>query len=155
MPLKVNISGIRGTYSELTPNMVVNSAQAFSTYLGEGKILIGCDNRPSGRFIMPAVISGLLSCGSNVINCGIIPTPVLQFLIKEYKFTGGISISGGHNMFNWNSLILLNEKGAYFNYLEGEELFNIYHSKNLMNRVLEVLEIMLKNLCFWRVILKN
>jgi len=129
MSIKVNISGIRGTYAELNPTMIVNSAQAFSTYIGKGKILIGSDNRPSGRFIIPAIISGLQSCGSEVINCGIVPTPILQFLIKEHGFDGGISVSGGHNMFNWNSLILLNAEGSYFNYLEGEELFNIYHSR--------------------------
>ncbi len=128
MSLKVNIAGIRGIYSELNPKMVANSAQAFSTYMNKKKILIGCDNRPSGAFIIPAIISGLLSCGSDVIDCGIVPTPILQFLIKEYDYAGGISVSAGHNMFDWNSIIFLNSQGAFFNYLEGEELFNIYHS---------------------------
>lgn len=134
MSLKVNIAGIRGRYSDLNPNMVSQSAKAFSTYIEKGKILIGYDNRPSSNFIIPAIISGLLSGGSDVINCGIIPTPILQFLIKEYGFAGGISVSAGHNMFDWNSIVFLNGEGAYLNYIEGEELFNIYHSGKFNER---------------------
>ena len=128
MAIKLSISGIRGKFHELTPNRVVKYAQAFAAYIGGGSIIIGADLRPSGKFISEAVIAGLTSCGANVFDYGILPTPIIQWLIKNYDFKGGISITAGHNSFDWNSLIFLNSEGSYLTHLEGEEFFNLYHS---------------------------
>jgi len=128
MAIKLSISGIRGKFHELTPNRVVNYTQAFATYLGGGDIVMGADLRPSGKFISEAVVAGLNSCGANVIDYGTLPTPILQWLIRKYRFNGGVSITAGHNSFDWNSLIFLNAEGSYLAHLEGEEFFNLYHS---------------------------
>lgn len=130
MSLKLSISGIRGKYYELTPNMVINIAHAFSTYIEGGNIVMCCDARPSGKFITTALKAGLASSGSNVYDYGTLPTPIIQWIIKNYKFDGGVSVTGGHNPFEWNSLILLNSEGSYLSYLEGEEFFNLYHWGN-------------------------
>lgn len=135
MSIKHSISGIRGKFHELTPNRVVKFAQAFSTYIGGGDVLVGADARPSGTFITEAVIAGLTSSGANVHNLGITPTPMLQRIIKKNpNFNGGISITAGHNTFDWNSLIFLEPSGSYLNHLQGEEFFNLYHSGNFDRR---------------------
>lgn len=129
MSIKLSISGIRGRYSELTPNRVVKFAQAFATYLGEGDVIIGRDARPSGNFINQALVAGLTSAGANVHDYGVIPSPILQWIIRKHAgFKGGISVTAGHNTFDWNSLIFLNGEGAYLNRLEGDEFFNLHHS---------------------------
>lgn len=128
MAIKLSVSGIRGKFHELTPNRVVNYVQAFTTYLGGGDIIVGADLRPSGKFISEAVVAGLTACGARVIDFGILPTPIIQWLIKKYQFNGGVSITAAHNSFDWNSLIFLNSEGSYLSYLEGEEFFNLYHS---------------------------
>jgi phosphomannomutase len=131
MPIKLSISGIRGKYHELTPNIVVKFVQAFSTYINGGKVILGADARPSGKFISEAVTAGLRSTGSDVFDYGIIPSPIVQWIIKNYKYHGGISITAGHNPFEWNSLVFFNNEGSYLNHLEGEEFFNLYHSGNI------------------------
>jgi phosphomannomutase len=134
MPIKLSISGVRGRFYELTPDRVVQFAQAFSTYIGGGQVIIGTDARPSGKFMREAVIAGLTSSGSRVYDYGIMPTPILQWIIRHSPYDGGVSITAGHNSFDWNSLIFLNSEGAYLNHLQGEEFFNLYHSGNYVRR---------------------
>jgi len=134
MALKLSISGIRGKFHELTPDRVVNFVQAFSTYIEGGDVIIGADARPSGIFIKEAAIAGLISSGSNVYDCGIVPTAILHRIVKNSSCSGGISITAGHNSFDWNSLIFLGSDGSYLNHLEGEEFFNLYHSRNFVEK---------------------
>jgi phosphomannomutase len=133
MAIKLSISGIRGKYHELTPNHAVKFAQAFATYIGGGDVIIGADGRPSGKFLTQAIIAGLTSCGANVYDYGIIPTPILHWIIRHSNVKGGASITAGHNSFDWNSLIFLDSEGAYLNHLQGEEFFNLYHSGKFEN----------------------
>ncbi len=128
MPIKLSISGIRGQFDELTPDRMVRFAQAFATYIGGGTVALGRDARPSGGFMAEAVTSGLMAGGSDVYDYGIIPTPVLQWMTRNYEFDGGVSITAGHNSFDWNSLIFLDTEGAYLNHLQGAEFFNLFHS---------------------------
>jgi phosphomannomutase len=130
MSIKLSISGIRGKFDELMPNRVVKFAEAFSTYIDGGDVIVGADARPSGTFITEAVFAGLIAAGSNVHDYGIIPTPILHWIIKNSEYKGGISITAGHNSFDWNSLIFLNSEGSYLSHVEGEEFFNLFHSMN-------------------------
>jgi len=133
MALKLGTSGVRGTFLELTPEIVAALSQAFSTYVCGGAVAVAADTRPSGKYIEKAVISGLIATGAGVNDFGVLPTPVLQWIIRNGDYAGGISISGGHTSFEWNSLIFLHSEGAYLNPLEVEEFFNLYHS-NLFSR---------------------
>lgn len=127
-PLKIGITGVRGIVGEtLTPELIVEFAQAFGTYLDGGKILVCRDTRPSGVMVRSAVLSGLLATGSEVIDLGICPTPSLQLAIEKYQATGGISITAGHNPSNWNALKFVRGDGLYLNATQAEELLDIYH----------------------------
>lgn len=135
MSLRLSVLGVRGRYMELFPERVLRLAQAFSTYLGGGPIALGNDPRPSGRFIREAVISGLLATGADVHDYGVIPTPVLQWIIRHSGFyRGGISLTGEHNPFDWNAMLFLNGEGSILNHLEGEEFFNLYHADKFARR---------------------
>ncbi len=129
--LRVSSSGIRGIVPDgLNINIASDFASAFSTYMGEGKrIGVAIDGRKSGFLLSDAVISSLSATGSNVVFYKVLPTPILQYLIKNRKVDAGISITGGHNPSNWNALLLLDEAGFYLNSIESNEVFNIYHSK--------------------------
>src|ERR1044072_658035 len=104
-PLKMGIIGVRGIVGEtLTPELIVEFAQAFGTYLDSGRILVCRDTRPSGPMARSAVLAGLLSAGCEVIDLGICPTPAMQFAVKHFGAHGGISITAGHNPLPWNAL---------------------------------------------------
>jgi phosphomannomutase len=127
-PLKISISGVRGIVgATFTPELVVNFAQAFGTYLDSGQILVCRDTRPSGSMVRSAVISGLISTGCKVIDLGICPTPSMQLLLTAMGASGGIAISGGHNPEGWNALKFVRDDGIYLNALQGGELLDVFH----------------------------
>ncbi|MBN1271205.1 MAG: phosphoglucosamine mutase [Candidatus Aminicenantes bacterium] len=128
LPLKIGISGVRGTIGEsLTPQLVSRFAQAFGTFLGRGEVIIGRDTRSSGFMLTQSVISGLLSVGCRPVDAGICPIPTLQFLARESRYIGGLAVTASHNPENWNGLKFINHKGLFLNHAQSEEFLDIYH----------------------------
>jgi len=94
-------TGIRGIANEfLTPEFCSKISCVFGNYMREKfnvkNILVGMDPRTSSEMIKHAVISGLLSAGCNVYDTGIVPTPAIQYAVKEKKFDGGVMVTGSH-----------------------------------------------------------
>ena len=127
-PLKIGITGVRGIVGEtFTPELAVEFAQAFGTYLDGGRILVCRDTRPSGPMIRSAVLSGLLAAGCEVVDLGICPTPSMQLAVKWLGADGGIAITAGHNPWRWNALKFVRGDGLYLNPTQAEELLDIFH----------------------------
>jgi phosphomannomutase len=127
-PLKIGITGVRGIVGEsFTPELVVEFAQAFGTYMDGGRILVCRDTRPSGPMVQAGVSAGLLAVGCEVIDLGICTTPSMQLAIKQLGAVGGIAITAGHNPQQWNALKFVRNDGLYLNSTQGEELLDIYH----------------------------
>ena len=81
-PLKIGITGVRGIVGEtFTPELAVEFAEAFGTYLDRGRILVCRDTRPSGPMIRSAILAGLLAAGCEVIDLGVCPTPSMQLAV--------------------------------------------------------------------------
>ncbi len=126
--LKIGISGVRGIVGDtLTPELIMDFASAFGTYFNSKKVLLGRDTRISGPMLHSATTSALLAAGCDVIDLGICPAPILQYMVKKLKAAGAISISAGHNDANWNALTFINQEGTYLNSYQGEEVLDIYH----------------------------
>ncbi|MCG8570113.1 MAG: phosphoglucosamine mutase [Spirochaetes bacterium] len=114
MSLKSSISGIRGIIGQsLTPQIVLDYVSAFSSILPTGPILIGRDSRPSGDMLLKLVTSVLNALGRDVVDLGIIPTPVVLYGVNQGHYSGGIVITASHNPSEWNALKLINEKGKF------------------------------------------
>jgi len=127
-PLKIGITGVRGIVGEtFTPELAVDFAESFGTYLDCGRILVCRDTRPSGPMIRSAVLAGLLAAGCEVVDLGICPTPSMQLAVKSLKADGGIAITAGHNPWQWNALKFVRSDGLYLNATQGEELLDIFH----------------------------
>ena len=127
-PLKIGITGVRGIVGEtFTPELAVEFAESFGTYLDRGRILVCRDTRPSGPMIRSAVLAGLLAAGCEVVDLGICPTPSMQLAVKSLKADGGIAITAGHNPWQWNALKFVRGDGLYLSPTQGEELLDIYH----------------------------
>jgi phosphomannomutase len=135
--LKLSVSGVRGVVGEtITPELVINFACAFGTMLASGPVLVSRDTRKSGHMIMEGVSAGLISTGREVINVGICPTPIVQFLVKRHRARGAMSITAGHNSAEWNALNFINSRGTYLNEFEGAELLDIYHLSRFAQKTL-------------------
>jgi phosphomannomutase len=127
-PLKIGITGVRGIVGEtFTPELAVEFAEAFGTYLDRGRILVCRDTRPSGPMIRSAVLAGLLATGCEVIDLGVCPTPSMQLAVRWLKADGGVAITAGHNPWQWNALKFVRNDGLYLNPTQGEELLDIFH----------------------------
>ncbi len=95
--------------TELTPEFASKIAASYGT-LVKGKVAVGGDTRTSTEMIKHAVISGLLSSGCDVIDLGILPTPALQFAVRNY-YDGGIMITASHNPPKYNGIKLMDSYG--------------------------------------------
>ena len=72
--------------------------------LGIDTLLVGYDGRLSSPVLSQALIEGLLSTGCNVINLGLIPTPLLYFATHTLAATSGVMLTASHNPANYNGL---------------------------------------------------
>jgi len=127
-PLKIGITGVRGIVGDtFTPEVAIGFAQAFGTYLDNGRILVCRDTRASGPMVRAAVVAGLLATGCEVIDLGVCPTPSLQLAVTWLKADGGLAITAGHNPSQWNALKFVRGDGLYLNSMQAEELLDIFH----------------------------
>jgi len=126
--LKISISGVRGVVGDsLTPELVTRFAQAFGTYVGGGRVVIGRDPRTSGEMVRQAVVAGLVSSGCRVADLGVCPTPTVQLLVRQLGAQGGIAITASHNPPEWNALKFVGGDGLFLSAARGRELLDIYH----------------------------
>lgn len=115
--LKVSVSGIRGIWGEsLSLETAVDFAQAFAGYIGEqgGKrVLMGRDGRPTGDALARLVAGVLNSCGIDVVDAGLVPTPTVLFGVRHLNLDGGIIITASHNPIEWNALKFVKKGGIF------------------------------------------
>ena len=92
---------IRGIVDkDLTPESVTSIGKAIGTYIsrGNGKnMVLGRDVRSSSIEFCNILSKALNSTGCNVIDIGMVPTPVLYFALHYFNADGGVMITGSHN----------------------------------------------------------
>ncbi len=103
-----DIRGITGT--ELTPDVARVVGRAFAALLQErrltGSVAVGRDNRPSGDGLHDALVTGLIESGIDVVDIGIVPTPVAYWTQHNLDVVAGIQITGSHNPPEYNGFKL-------------------------------------------------
>lgn len=75
------------------------------------RVVIAKDTRISGYMLEPALTSGFISVGMDVILVGPMPTPAVPMLIKSLRADLGVMISASHNPYQDNGLKLFNSEG--------------------------------------------
>ena len=125
MELIKSISGIRGIVNQTLNKTTVNTySNIFTSIQPAGDILLARDSRPHGKELYNSIADTLTSMGRNVIDCGIIPTPTAQFIIKDKKLSGGIVVTASHNPIEWNGLKFLDSDGCFLNANKMKELLS-------------------------------
>lgn len=99
---------IRGIVDEtLTENAVYAIGKALGSeaqVLKQSTICVARDGRLSGPKLLDALIAGIRSSGTNVVNVGRVPTPVLYFSAFHLDTGCGVMLTGSHNPPNYNGL---------------------------------------------------
>ena len=92
------------------------------------EVALGRDGRLSGDNLLRSLSSELQSLGINVLNIGIVTSPLLYFAAKKIKSKSGIMITGSHNPKNYNGFkIVINDSpvsGVEIHNLISNELSN-------------------------------
>jgi phosphoglucosamine mutase len=121
-------SGIRGVVNQdLSPDFCRQLALAIGTTLPlASKVCIATDTRISRDVIKEAVTTGLLSCGINVVDLGILPTPALALLTRESGFATGIMVTASHNPPEFNGIKLFTENSLGYSQAQEAEVEKVY-----------------------------
>lgn len=119
-----DIRGIAG--KDLTEEVATAVAGAYAAFLAEkgvkGALAVGRDNRPSGEGLHRALVGGLLSSGVDVMDIGIVPTPLAYWSQHNLAVVGGIQITGSHNPPEYNGFKL----GLGTSSIYGADIQHIY-----------------------------
>jgi len=69
---------------------------------GNSSVVVGRDGRLSGPAMRDALVRGIVSTGANVIDIGMVPTPVVYFATHHLDSGASVSITGSHNPPDYN-----------------------------------------------------
>lgn len=115
---------IRGIYpSDIDEDVAYTIGKAYGTYIkkyDESMCLVGHDNRLSSPSLNEALTEGILSTGVDVIDLGLVTTPMLYYARMLKKINAGIMITASHNPKDDNGFkFSINEVGN----AKGEEIY--------------------------------
>jgi len=100
-----DIRGIVG--KTLTTDITKKIGQAIGSEalkLGQQGVVVGRDGRISSPELSEALIKGLRASGRDVIDIGMVPTPVLYFATHFLDANSGVMLTGSHNGPEYNGL---------------------------------------------------
>ena len=124
-PIIFRAYDIRGVVDEtLTETAVYEIARAIGTMaheLRQQRIVVARDGRESSSALCEILIKGLTSTGRDVIDIGMVPTPLLYFATYHLETGSGVMITGSHNAAEYNGLKIMLDG----NTLSGEEIKDI------------------------------
>jgi len=109
--------GIRGTANlePMTAQTALRVAMATGRVLRRGDhrhlVVVGKDTRLSGYMIEPALTSGFIAMGMDVVLVGPMPTPAIAMLTRSLRADLGVMISASHNPFEDNGIKLFGPGG--------------------------------------------
>ena len=116
---------IRGIVDkDLNEDVLERIGKAFGTYVkeaGAGVVSIGRDCRLSSPAYAKAMARGINSTGVDVIDIGMVSTPMLYFSLYNLDVGGGVMITASHNPGEYNGIKLCRGRDSVF----GEQIQKI------------------------------
>ena len=117
---------VRGTYpDQLNQGVVEALGQAIGTFAqdrGQSTVVTARDGRLSGPDLQDALNQGLIRSGVDVIDVGMVPTPVLYFAALTLGTGSGVMVTGSHNPPDYNGFKMM--IGGHTLY--GDEITDLY-----------------------------
>jgi len=93
---------IRGEAGDegITPNVAYAVGLAFGSEakaMDRQCVIVARDGRLTGEALTQALIAGILQTGCDVINIGMVPTPILYFATNQLASDTGVMVTASHN----------------------------------------------------------
>ncbi len=107
---------IRGVVpSQLSEDVAKVLGLAFARFIGDhGEVAVGRDVRLSGEQLKNGLMAGLISGNCDVVDVGVVSTPLLFFATSQMRKSAGIMITASHNPSEWNGLKLFSQTGCIY-----------------------------------------
>ena len=127
-------NGIRGAVNQdMNCELALGIGMAWGTLFKKikdrPKIAIGTDARLSNHMLKNAITAGLMATGCDVVDIGLVPTPTLQYTVKEKKYDSGVIITASHNPPQFNGIKGVANDGTEFSKDIEDEIESIYFDK--------------------------
>lgn len=131
-------NGIRGIVNQdMNGELSLGIGKAYGTYLRRTiprpRCAVGTDARLSNHMLKSAITAGLLSTGCDVVDVGVVPTPTLQYTVKEKKLDAGVIITASHNPPQFNGIKGTANDGTELSKDVEEAIEQIYFSQTYMS----------------------
>ena len=105
---------IRGIYEEeLTNELAFQVGMAFGS-ISDKTVIVGHDARSSSNALNTNLIKGLIETGVNVIDIGLVTTPMLYYARELYNKPYAIMITASHCAKEYNGFKLCDKEGAMY-----------------------------------------
>jgi phosphomannomutase/phosphoglucomutase len=101
--------------ADINPGVFEQVGRAYATLIrrnGGRTIAVGQDNRLSSNDLKAAFTTGVTSAGANVVDIGLVTTPILYFATAHWRLDGGANITGSHNPIEYNGVKLVHPGAA-------------------------------------------
>ncbi len=89
---------------------------------GNHEVVVGRDGRLSGPRMVAALAEGILASGADVVDIGMVPTPVVYFATHHLGCGASVSVTGSHNPPDYNGFKIM----AGGETLSGEDITDLY-----------------------------
>jgi len=88
--------------AELDEPLAERIGSAVATFLGAGRMVVGRDMRESGIGLSAALIRGITSTGCDVVDIGVVSSPMQYFGVGHLEADGGVMVTASHNPAEYN-----------------------------------------------------
>ena len=109
---------IRGKVAEdFTDDVVINLGKGFGTWLkrqGGTRISLSGDVRSTSPHLKEKFTEGVISTGIDIVDIGILPTPVNYYSMIRLDVDGAVQITGSHNPPEYNGFKMSHKQGAVY-----------------------------------------
>ncbi len=123
-------SGIRDVANlKITPQLAVQVGQALATSTKATKILVAIDSRTTSPMLQYGLVAGITACGADVLQQGLVPTPVLAYLTGKTGVDAGVMITASHNTPEYNGIKLYNPNTTAFNHAQQTQVERLISKK--------------------------
>ena len=127
-PRLFGTNGVRGVVN--TEGMDCEFAMRLGLAIGsfmKGPVMMGTDARTSNDMLRSACSAGLMASGCDVFDCGIVPTPTLQYAVKRNEVAGGVMITASHNPPEFNGIKCIDPDGTEMARSNEERIEGLFH----------------------------
>lgn len=74
--------------------------------------ILACDTRASGTALKHALACGFRAGGVDVIDLGVLPTPILSYVMQAFPASVGVMVTASHNPYTDNGLKIFQADGS-------------------------------------------